>query len=239
MFPFHCAGRLYIADTNNSVIRYLDLNKEGSELLTLELKGVKPPVPKLKPMRRLRSRVSADTLTIKVDGISSKEGNLRLQISLPEGYHFSKVTPTFLLITSRNAICYNRLDINLLHNLRKLEASSSLTQSQEVMYLLIRWMESLTHKDLQSLVSRGPPLRLQQREYFARYALICWILCEFNWFTKVPEGTAKSKDSIQPDPMHQVILKWKNNKAVGCILCMFAGLLLQRRRGLFIPVGGF
>ncbi|KAK4748788.1 hypothetical protein SAY87_015374 [Trapa incisa] len=83
-------GKLYIADTNNSVIRYLDLNMEGSELLTLELKGVKPPVPRTKTLRRLRSRVSADTLTVKVDSISSKEGNLRLQISLPEGYHFSK-----------------------------------------------------------------------------------------------------------------------------------------------------
>ncbi|OWM72419.1 hypothetical protein CDL15_Pgr018304 [Punica granatum] len=83
-------GRLYIADTNNSLIRYLNLNKQGAELLTLELKGVKPPMAKPKTLRRLRSRVSTDSLTVKVDGISSNEGNLRLQISLPEGYHFSK-----------------------------------------------------------------------------------------------------------------------------------------------------
>lgn len=83
-------GRLFIADTNNNVIRYLDLNKEGAEILTLELKGVRPPVPKSRTLKRLRSRTSSETLTVKVDGISSSEGNLGLKISLPEGYHFSK-----------------------------------------------------------------------------------------------------------------------------------------------------
>ncbi|XP_023894808.2 protein SUPPRESSOR OF QUENCHING 1, chloroplastic isoform X2 [Quercus suber] len=83
-------GRLFIADTNNSVIRYLDLNKEEAELLTLELKGVQPPVQKSRSLRRLRRRSSADTLTVTVEGGSSKEGNLSLKILLPEEYHFSK-----------------------------------------------------------------------------------------------------------------------------------------------------
>ncbi|PIA44027.1 hypothetical protein AQUCO_01800233v1 [Aquilegia coerulea] len=80
-------GRLLIADTNNSVIRYLDLNNEESELLTLELKGV--PSPKSKSVKRLRRR-SNDAQIITIDGGSSKEGNLYLKISVPEGYHFSK-----------------------------------------------------------------------------------------------------------------------------------------------------
>ncbi|CAK7340522.1 unnamed protein product [Dovyalis caffra] len=83
-------GRLIIADTNNSVIRYLDLNKEEAEVQTLELKGVQPPAPKSKSLKRLRKRSSADTVTVKVDGGSSSEGNLRLKISVPEEYHFSK-----------------------------------------------------------------------------------------------------------------------------------------------------
>jgi len=97
MIPF-CIfpGRLFIADTNNNIIRYLDLNKEGAEILTLELKGVRPPVPKSRTLKRLRSRTSSETLTVKVDGISSSEGNLGLKISLPEGYHFSKVLALFL-----------------------------------------------------------------------------------------------------------------------------------------------
>ncbi|XAR49254.1 hypothetical protein NMG60_11032383, partial [Bertholletia excelsa] len=83
-------GKLFIADTNNSVIRYLDLDKEEPELLTLELKGVRPPTPKSRSLKRLRRRSSADTETITVDGGSSKKGNLYLKISVPQGYHFSK-----------------------------------------------------------------------------------------------------------------------------------------------------
>ncbi|KAH7835073.1 hypothetical protein Vadar_022621 [Vaccinium darrowii] len=83
-------GRLFIADTNNSVIRYLDLNKEEPELITLELKGVQPPTPKSRSLKRLRRRSFADADIVKVDGSSSNEGNLYLKISVPEGYHFSK-----------------------------------------------------------------------------------------------------------------------------------------------------
>jgi len=83
-------GWLFIADTNNSVIRYLDLNKEEPELITLELKGVQPPTPKSRSLKRLRRRSFADTDIVKVDGSSSNEGNLYLKISVPEGYHFSK-----------------------------------------------------------------------------------------------------------------------------------------------------
>ncbi|KAE8010352.1 hypothetical protein FH972_006727 [Carpinus fangiana] len=83
-------GRFLIADTNNSVIRYLDLKKEEPELLTLELKGVQPPVSKSRSLKRLRRRASPDTQTITLDGVSSNEGNLALKIMLPEEYHFSK-----------------------------------------------------------------------------------------------------------------------------------------------------
>ncbi|KAJ8529629.1 hypothetical protein K7X08_036464 [Anisodus acutangulus] len=82
-------GRLYIADTNNSVIRYLDLNKSEAEVLTLELKGVQPPL-RSRSLKRLRRRSGADTQTVIVNGSSSNEGTLNLRISVPEGYHFSK-----------------------------------------------------------------------------------------------------------------------------------------------------
>ncbi|XP_057778824.1 protein SUPPRESSOR OF QUENCHING 1, chloroplastic isoform X2 [Salvia miltiorrhiza] len=83
-------GRLLIADTNNSVIRFLDLNKKEPALLTLELKGVQPPTPKSKSPRRLRRRSTTDTKTIVIDGGSINEGQLRLEIRVLEGYHFSK-----------------------------------------------------------------------------------------------------------------------------------------------------
>ncbi|KAJ4719324.1 NHL repeat-containing protein 2-like [Melia azedarach] len=83
-------GNLFIADTNNNIIRYLDLNKEEAKLLTLELKGVLPPKPKSRSPKRLRKRSSADTQMVVIDGVFSNEGNLYLKISLPEECHFSK-----------------------------------------------------------------------------------------------------------------------------------------------------
>lgn len=107
-------GRLFIADTNNSVIRYLDLNKPESDLLTMELKGVQPPV-KSRSMKRLRRRSSADTQTIVVNGGSSNEGNLNINISLPEEYHFSKEARSKFSvdIEPENALSIDPLDGNL------------------------------------------------------------------------------------------------------------------------------
>ncbi|XP_028779438.1 protein SUPPRESSOR OF QUENCHING 1, chloroplastic [Neltuma alba] len=83
-------GRLFIADTNNSLIRYLDLNNGSLELHTLELKGFQPPSPKSRAFKRLRRRSSADTVTITTNGVSSNEGRLSIHVSLPNEYHFSK-----------------------------------------------------------------------------------------------------------------------------------------------------
>ncbi|XP_065851915.1 protein SUPPRESSOR OF QUENCHING 1, chloroplastic isoform X2 [Euphorbia lathyris] len=91
-------GKLIIADTNNSLIRYIDLNKKETEILTLELKGIQPPAPKSGSPRRLRRRTSADTQTIKVDGGSSREGDLYLEISLPNDCHFSKEARSKFLV---------------------------------------------------------------------------------------------------------------------------------------------
>jgi len=67
------------------------LNEKEPVLNTLELKGVQPPSSKLKSLKRLRRRLSADTKMITANGGSSPEGYLYLAISVPDGYHFSKV----------------------------------------------------------------------------------------------------------------------------------------------------
>ncbi|CAA0827271.1 haloacid dehalogenase-like hydrolase family protein [Striga hermonthica] len=69
-------GRLLIADTNNSILRVLDLNEKEPVLVTLDLKGVQPPTSKSKSLRRLRRRTSAGTQTISIDGGLSSEGRL-------------------------------------------------------------------------------------------------------------------------------------------------------------------
>lgn len=84
-------GKLYIADTNNSVIRVLDMKEDdGPVLSTLELKGVAPPQMKVEKPRRLRRRTSSDTETIKIEPIKAVSGNFEVQISLPAGFHFTK-----------------------------------------------------------------------------------------------------------------------------------------------------
>ncbi|KAK9048107.1 hypothetical protein SSX86_032930, partial [Deinandra increscens subsp. villosa] len=101
-------GRLFIADTNNSLIRFLDLNKVDAQVTTLELKGVQPPAPKSRSPRRLRKRTSADTERIVINGGSSKEANLNLAISVPEGYHFSKVL--YLCVCVSDCMYFGRLN---------------------------------------------------------------------------------------------------------------------------------
>jgi hypothetical protein len=91
----YLAGRLLIADTNNSVIRYIDLNDKDLQLRTLELKGVQTPA-KPKSLKRLRRRLPADVQIIKVDAGKVKEGYLSLQFTVPDGYHFSKVSDIIL-----------------------------------------------------------------------------------------------------------------------------------------------
>lgn len=92
-------GKLYVADTNNSLIRVLDMRAQGGpKLETLELKGVQPPTPATPSgPRRLRQRLSSDTQVIRIDPVAALNGDLQLQISLASGYHFSKVSVPPLL----------------------------------------------------------------------------------------------------------------------------------------------
>ncbi|CAM6081683.1 unnamed protein product [Calypogeia fissa] len=84
-------GTLYVADTNNNLIRVLDMSGNGTPTLkTLELTGVPlpPPSPATAP-RRLRRRLSSDTEVVKVASISSASGDLQLEIKLPSEFHFT------------------------------------------------------------------------------------------------------------------------------------------------------
>ncbi|GMH11336.1 hypothetical protein Nepgr_013177 [Nepenthes gracilis] len=108
-------GELLIADTNNSVIRYMNLSQGEPRLLTLELKGFQPPSTKTKALKRLRRRLSADTKIITVNGGPVNEGNLYIKISVPEGYHFSKEARSkfSVEIEPENAVVMEPADGNL------------------------------------------------------------------------------------------------------------------------------
>lgn len=87
-------GKLFVADTNNNVIRIIDLKaKEGPMVRTLELKGVQAPAMAKTP-KRLRRRPSIDAQIIGIKPTSATRGDLHLEISLPSEYHFTKEAPS-------------------------------------------------------------------------------------------------------------------------------------------------
>eukprot|EP00850_Spirogloea_muscicola_P023380 SM000352S13428 [mRNA] locus=s352:43307:48636:- [translate_table: standard] len=90
-------GTIFVADTNNSIIRVLDPTR-GNEISTLNLASV--PVPQAEATtpaskggpRRLRGRRAAvDTVVVQGQPLPvGQDGQLHITVSIPEGYHFTK-----------------------------------------------------------------------------------------------------------------------------------------------------
>eukprot|EP00898_Chlorokybus_atmophyticus_P009221 jgi/Chlat1/92/Chrsp1S03080 len=84
-------GKLFIADTNNSQIRVIDLKAAKSPITTLDLSSVPPvsaPTAVEKPSRNRRSPQLVRLET----PLSGEQGELVLSITLPDGYHYTKGT---------------------------------------------------------------------------------------------------------------------------------------------------
>lgn len=89
------AGRLFVADTNNHLIRTIDLATR--QVGTLEIEGLQPPQPQ--PVQRPRFEgaiiVEAAAATIRaIDGVVQ----LELRLDLPEGYKLNPLAPTGYLV---------------------------------------------------------------------------------------------------------------------------------------------
>ena len=125
VFLVQFSGKLLIADTSNSVIRYLDLNKKEPELLTLELKGVQPPAPQL-----LLMVVCPMKATSVLNFLC-----LRSTISQRYRWFVSLKASTFSFAFDLIILCFMTTNAGLL-NLKTL-------------WLLIPWMEILVQKDQQ------------------------------------------------------------------------------------------
>jgi thiol-disulfide isomerase/thioredoxin len=90
-------GKLYIADTNNHLIRVADLKTRRLE--TLQLIG----------LEKLRSRKSkqflGEVIELPSQSIEPGEGSLTLQLELPDGYKLNALAPSALTIsTSQNQV---------------------------------------------------------------------------------------------------------------------------------------
>ena len=86
------ANKLYVADTNNHVIRIINLTSQ--EIETLNLSGVPNPMKPIAP-RSLRLAELPGTPSIKTSPFNltpDKKGELILNLKLPSGYHLTEAT---------------------------------------------------------------------------------------------------------------------------------------------------
>lgn len=87
------AGRkLYVADTNNHLIRVIDLD-QGNKVSTLEIKGLEPP--KLAPPKSDGVLAGARQIELPPARVQANQGKVRLavRLELPEGYKINERAP--------------------------------------------------------------------------------------------------------------------------------------------------
>eukprot|EP00271_Cylindrocystis_brebissonii_P018072 TRINITY_DN496_c0_g2_i1.p1 TRINITY_DN496_c0_g2~~TRINITY_DN496_c0_g2_i1.p1 ORF type:complete len:1137 (+),score=278.85 TRINITY_DN496_c0_g2_i1:69-3479(+) len=85
-------GQIFVADTNNSLIRVLDTSTGTAQLSTLDLSSIPPPPPPLSTSgrRRLRRRAPVEAEVVETAALTGANGELRIHVSIPGGYHFTK-----------------------------------------------------------------------------------------------------------------------------------------------------
>jgi len=86
-------GKLYIADTNNHLIRVADLKTRKVE--TLQITGLE----KLRP--RKSKKFLGETIELGQQSIDPGDASLTLQLELPSGYKLNKLAPTAVTATSQ------------------------------------------------------------------------------------------------------------------------------------------
>jgi thiol-disulfide isomerase/thioredoxin len=86
-------GKLYVADTNNHVVRVVDLKTKRVE--TLQIKGLE----KLRPRARSKEFVG-EVVNLPAQSIEPGDANLTLKLELPSGYKLNAQAPSALTVAS-------------------------------------------------------------------------------------------------------------------------------------------
>lgn len=88
------AGKLYVADTNNHLIRTIDL-AAGNRVATLEIRGLKPPAPPQAADDGARAFAGATAIELKPAAVRPEDGAVRLgvRLELPPGYKINAAAP--------------------------------------------------------------------------------------------------------------------------------------------------
>jgi thiol-disulfide isomerase/thioredoxin len=86
-------GKLFVADTNNHLVRVVDLN-DGAKVRTLEIPGLEPPKPRAESGDRLRFTRAVeqpvDPVTIRPEAGGIR---LRVKLELPPGHKLNPLAP--------------------------------------------------------------------------------------------------------------------------------------------------
>ena len=90
----YAAGKLYVADTNNHLIRTIDI-EHGSQVATLEIRGLAPPEPPKIAAASKPSFKNAQQVTLPEATIKTADGAIRLAVkfTLPAGYKMNSLAP--------------------------------------------------------------------------------------------------------------------------------------------------
>jgi thiol-disulfide isomerase/thioredoxin len=94
----YAAGKIYVADTNNHLIRTIDL-KNGNRVATLAIAGLTPPAPakvKAKPSFDGATVVKVESATVRpVKNAEGKQvARLSVRLKLPAGWKVNALAPT-------------------------------------------------------------------------------------------------------------------------------------------------
>jgi len=89
----YAAGKVYVADTNNHLIRVIDLKNENA-VSTLQIDGLKPPSPPEKPRKpSFPNAVTHDLKPVKLKPTGTKV-TLQVELKLPEGWKINDLAPS-------------------------------------------------------------------------------------------------------------------------------------------------
>jgi hypothetical protein len=95
----YAAGKLYVADTNNHLIRTIDL-EHNRQVATLEIRGLAPPEPPKIAAESKPSFKNAQQVTLPEAMIKPADGEIRLAVkfTLPAGYKMNPLAPMRYLV---------------------------------------------------------------------------------------------------------------------------------------------
>ncbi len=92
-------GRLYVADTNNHVIRVIDLEAQSVE--TIQFPNPQQLVIERNEVTILGGNAGdAEEITLETQSVAPGEGELTLSLTLPDGYKINELTDSFVTLSS-------------------------------------------------------------------------------------------------------------------------------------------